>query len=264
MQVKNSYYWFEKALSPEVCEKIIKYGCEKIEKEKNEGRDVSATTIGYNHKQGLESEGIKAQPRGDKTAEEAKTELGISGADIEKAQYIRDSEVTWMSDQWLYDLVCPFIYKANDSANWRFDIDWHEEFQFTTYQNTGFYSWHSDGGSDWNSVYRKYIEGYDELPDMVKQEKLPDRFSHNPKMFGKVRKLSLTLNLTDPNDYEGGDLLFDFGTSAQAKQSEEEIKIARTQGTIVVFPSFIRHCVSPVTKGRRYSLVNWSLGRPFR
>ena len=219
MELHNNFYFFKGAIPKETCEKIIQMGIAK-------NMDSGTTGGGMSKKDRPDK-----KPLNLKTHHEAQAEDGIDN------YYVRDSQVSWLSEKWLYDLVCPFIYKANDSANWRFDIDWHEEFQFTTYQNTGFYSWHSDGGSDWNSVYRKYIEGYDELPDMVKQEKLPDRFSHNPKMFGKVRKLSLTLNLTDPNDYEGGDLLFDFGTSAQAKQSEEEIKIARTQGTIVVFPS---------------------------
>ena len=55
--------------------------------------------------------------------------------------------------------------------------------------------------------------------------------------------------------------MFDFGENDGSKCKIEE---AREQGTIIVFPSFLQHCVSPVTKGIRYSLVNWTLGRPFK
>ena len=113
------------------------------------------------------------------------------------------------------------------------------------------------------TIYTCITNGYDELPDKSGKQ-LPSQYTHHAKMIGKVRKLSMTLNLTDPNDYEGGNLLFDFGEASQAKQSQKEIDVARTQGTLIVFPSFLRHCISPVTKGTRYSLVNWSLGRPFR
>ena len=259
MQVKNSYYWFEKALSPEVCEKIIKYGCEKIEKEKNEGRDVSATTIGYNHKQGLEAEGIKAQPRGDKTAEEAKTELGISGADIEKAQYIRDSEVTWMSDQWLYDLVYPFLHRANKDAEWNYEFGSSETFQFTKYGPGQFYGWHSDGGSCHGRKYKRAIPGVTPKTNGM----YPKGYTDNPDMVNKIRKLSTTINLNVEGEYEGGNLKFDFGPHSAGKRYHECVEI-RPQGSMIVFPSYTYHQVTPVTKGTRYSLVLWTLGKPFQ
>lgn len=246
MQLENNFYYFQGTIPKETCEKIIQMGLEKNMESGTTGGGMSKT------------DKPNTKPLGIKTHKEAEDEEGIDN------YYVRDSQVSWLGDKWLYDLICPYIYKANHAANWRFDIDWHEQFQFTTYQNTGFYGWHTDGGSDWNSVYKKYIEGYDELPDLVSGDKLPNGYTHNPNMIGKVRKISMTLNLTDPSTYDGGDLLFDFGNASQSKQTQEEIDIARTQGTIVVFPSFVRHCVSPVTRGTRYSLVNWSLGRPFR
>ncbi len=73
----------------------------------------------------------------------------------------------------------------------------------------------------------------------------------------------MTLNLSDPRAYEGGDLLIDFGPhSAQERFNRfEEFK---EQGSVVFFPSFTRHQVTPVTKGTRYSLVMWVLGKPWR
>ena len=79
---------------------------------------------------------------------------------------------------------------------------------------------------------------------------------------GKVRKLSVTINLNKPGDYEGGNLKFDFGPHTEGERYHECTEI-RPQGSIIVFPSFIAHQVTPITKGTRYSLVLWSLGQPF-
>ena len=68
------------------------------------------------------------------------------------------------------------------------------------------------------------------------------------------RKLSVTIQLSDSNDYEGGDFVFD-----QEYQSPDP-KALRKKGTILVFPSPIRHAVKPVTKGTRKSLVAWVEG----
>ena len=81
-------------------------------------------------------------------------------------------------------------------------------------------------------------------------------------MIGKIRKLSMTVNLTDETSYDGGDLMLDFG--AHSPRGKYQVEEAREQGTIVIFPSFLYHCVSPVTRGTRYSLVMWSLGDPFK
>ena len=81
--------------------------------------------------------------------------------------------------------------------------------------------------------------------------------------WGKVRKLSMTLNLTDPDDYSGGDLKFDF-VPHMGRGRFKTCKEIRPRGSIIIFPSFIHHQVTPVTKGTRYSAVIWSLGRPFR
>jgi PKHD-type hydroxylase len=64
-----------------------------------------------------------------------------------------------------------------------------------------------------------------------------------------VRKLSVVLLLADPNEFEGGQFQFDEDTSIDMKR-----------GTLLVFPSFLRHQVTPVTKGMRYSAVCWVHG----
>ena len=82
-------------------------------------------------------------------------------------------------------------------------------------------------------------------------------------MINKIRKLSLTINLNLPGEYEGGNLKFDFGPHSTGNRYHECTEI-RPQGSIIIFPSYIYHQVTPVTKGTRYSLVLWTLGKPFK
>lgn len=72
-----------------------------------------------------------------------------------------------------------------------------------------------------------------------------------------VRKLSIVVQLTDPDTYEGGDLEW-------IPQIEKPFKLPRTRGTLIAFPSFQLHRVTPVTKGTRNSLVGWVNGKQFR
>ena len=73
---------------------------------------------------------------------------------------------------------------------------------------------------------------------------------------GLVRKLSVSLQLSDPNDYDGGDLVINTGGGLQ--------KMKREQGTITVFPSYNLHKVMPIERGTRYSLVGWVSGPNFK
>jgi PKHD-type hydroxylase len=77
--------------------------------------------------------------------------------------------------------------------------------------------------------------------------------------YGHQRKVSAIVQLSDPNTYEGGD--FEFGHEVREKPNCHEI---RKQGTLMAFPSFLHHGVRPVTKGKRYSLVGWFEGPPWR
>ena len=66
------------------------------------------------------------------------------------------------------------------------------------------------------------------------------------------RKLSFSIQLSDPNEYEGGELLLHYGPSPVPANKE--------QGTMIIFPSTMLHEVTPVTRGVRRSLVGWVLG----
>lgn len=73
------------------------------------------------------------------------------------------------------------------------------------------------------------------------------------------RKISAIVQLSDPKDYIGGD--FQFGDDVQEKP---DYNLIRQQGIMLSFPSFLHHGVTPVTKGKRYSLVGWFEGPPWR
>lgn len=88
----------------------------------------------------------------------------------------------------------------------------------------------------------------------------PNQFykMHMDKLFMKnVRKLSIVVQLTDENEYEGGDLELILGAD------DDTVKMPRKKGKLIMFPSYIIHQVTPVTKGQRHSLVGWITGKPF-
>lgn len=139
------------------------------------------------------------------------------------------------TNAWLYpDSETEWLYtkmrNAIDYMNQRFfnyDINLHEPFQFASYDSA-----------------RK--EFYGRHLDTIYGEASP----------AASRKLSITLQLTDGNSYEGGDLVL--------YQSDQPNVAPKKKGMLVVFPSFIMHEVTPVTEGTRHSLVTWCHGPLFR
>ena len=115
--------------------------------------------------------------------------------------------------------------------------------QFTKYKLNQYYDWHCDS---WDTPYNK-----------------PNNATH-----GKIRKLSVTCQLTDGSEYTGGELEFDFRNYDPHKRDESQhlrkAKEILPKGSIIVFPSFVWHRVKPVTSGTRYSLVCWNLGGPYK
>jgi PKHD-type hydroxylase len=71
-----------------------------------------------------------------------------------------------------------------------------------------------------------------------------------------VRKLSIVLQLTDPSEYDGGDFEIIEGSHSE--------KLYRDQGTLLAFPSYTMHAVTPLTRGTRHSLVGWISGPQFK
>ncbi len=164
----------------------------------------------------------------------------LDDKDIIDLKKKRDSNIVWLSDRWIYKEIQPFIHQANRLAGWDFEWSFSEACQFTKYKLNQFYDWHCDS---WESAYAN---------------------KDNPDTFGKIRKLSVTCSLSSPEDYEGGELEFDFRNMDPDKQSVRKCAEIKPRGSIVVFPSHVWHRVKPVTKGTRYSLVIWNLGYPFK
>ena len=164
----------------------------------------------------------------------------LSDEDLKDLKKKRDSNIVWLNDRWIYKEIQPFIHQANRLAGWDFQWDFSESCQFTKYKINQHYDWHCDS---WEAPYAN---------------------KDNPDTFGKIRKLSVTCSLSAPEDYEGGELEFDFRNTDPDKQSIRKCAEIKPRGSIVVFPSHVWHRVKPVTKGTRYSLVIWNLGYPFR
>jgi PKHD-type hydroxylase len=167
----------------------------------------------------------------------------LSEKEVKDIKRKRNSDLVWLNDPWIYRELHPYIHEANRNAGWNFE--WHrsESCQFTKYKLNQYYDWHCDS---WNKPYDK-----------------PNTEEH-----GKIRKLSMTCQLTDGSEYEGGELEFDF-RSYEPHMRDESIHVIKAKeilpkGSIIVFPSFVWHRVKPVTKGVRYSLVMWNLGYPFK
>jgi len=245
MLLKNHYYYFQSAIPKDTCDKIVSLGLNSISHD--------GTTAGSHEK----SANPNNAPQGELTSQQLKTK----GLDV-NSTYIRDSKVSWLRDQWLYDLFLPYIEKANIAAGWNWEWDYSENFQFTIYEPGQFYSWHKDGVSDNTGIYKRYIYGITQEP-LDKNNQPPFQYVTDTNMVGKVRKISMTVSLNDSAEYDGGNLKFDFGHHTNGEQFHECEEI-RPKGSIIVFPSFLDHCVTPVTRGTRYSLVLWCLGKPFK
>ena len=134
------------------------------------------------------------------------------------------------NQQWVYDLIWPYMEECNKGAEWGFDISSAESYQIAKYEVGDHYKPHLDSIGTHST---RWIA------------------KDNPHLHNKTRKISMSLILND--DFEGGDLEL-FGTP----------KPKQEKGSMIFFPSFLAHEVTPVTKGTRYSLVLWFLGTPWR
>ena len=157
----------------------------------------------------------------------------------------RNSDLVWLSEPWIYKELHPYVRMANKNAGWNFQWDRSEPCQFTKYKLNQYYDWHND---PWSTPYKR------------KNINDPDN--------GRIRKLSMTCQLTDGSEYTGGELEFDFRDYDPHMRDEskhiKQVKEILHKGSIVIFPSHLWHRVKPVTRGTRYSLVVWHLGYPFK
>ena len=169
----------------------------------------------------------------------------LNKEEIKNLQRKRKSDLVWLNDTWIYKEIHPYVQQANIQAGWNFDWNFSESCQFTKYKHNQYYDWHCDS---WEKPYNKK--------------------NKNDPNHGKIRKLSMTCQLSDGSEYQGGELEFDFRNYDPPMRDEAKHKVQCKEilpkGSINVFPSFVWHRVKPVTSGTRYSLVVWHLGYPFR
>ncbi len=134
----------------------------------------------------------------------------------------RNSKIKWWYEShWVCSVFSHYIGIAN-KQQWEYDLNTLLGIQVSKYEAPdGHYRWHSDYGTSQNSEF--------------------------------TRKLSASLLLTDPSEYEGGDLEF-------IDYHGNNVFAPKQKGSIIVFDSRVPHRVTPVTKGLRYSLVTWMYG----
>jgi len=134
---------------------------------------------------------------------------------------IRNSKIRWWyEDHWTCSIFSHYIGLANRTY-WEYDLNLLQSVQISVYLEDGHYDWHSDYGTSDNSNF--------------------------------TRKLSASILVSDPSEYDGGDLEF-IDYHGNIIQSPKE------RGSIIVFDSRVPHRVTPVTRGKRISLVTWMFG----
>lgn len=145
----------------------------------------------------------------------------------------RKSNIKWIPQteewEWLYYKLAQMAAEANNQL-WNFDLHSVPELiQYTEYEATEFgkYDWHQDVGDDSLSI----------------------------------RKVSITVQLSDSEEYEGGDLCFWQGGESLDKNV---LTAPRGKGNVVLFPSYLLHSVKPVTRGTRKSFVLWLGGGHYK
>ena len=162
----------------------------------------------------------------------------------------RNSKNAWIpTSHWLGGFIWHYVQKAN-RENFLYDISNidGENIQFTYYNEGEFYSWHNDAGLSQN--YKPIAT----RSSNVTGEVISDFVNKNCEY---TRKLSVVVQLSDPNEYEGGNL--------QIMGENGKSYIApRQRGSIIIFDSRAQHRVLKIKKGLRKSLVAWIVGPRWR
>ena len=160
---------------------------------------------------------------GEKLPKQKGTVLGSENN--EESDY-RISEISWLYEneetRWIHEKLVDYAIIAN-KAMWNFDIwGFGDSLQYTKYMGDGgHYDWHLDLGPNVSN-----------------------------------RKLSCVLQLSTPDEYEGGSLQINPGGNI--------VEVPKGLGTLTFFPSFLLHRVTPLSSGVRKSLVTWFCGANLR
>ena len=155
----------------------------------------------------------------------------------------RNAKNAWVpTSHWITGFLWHYVMKAN-RENFLYDLETidGETLQYTSYTKGEYYGWHTD-----YSITQAYTPIDKNKKDMILQD-------HVAKESEMVRKLSFSLQLSDPDDYEGGNF--------QLIDESGKLYVApRKRGTIILFDSRTQHRVLKVKKGRRKSIVGWVVG----
>ena len=156
----------------------------------------------------------------------------VNPHDSEVKDSVRKSQHCWIpSTHWIGGFLWHYIRMANKD-NFLYDISDIENnmIQYTQYNKGDFYKWHTDM----------------DICDINEPDQL-------------VRKLSFTVQLTNDDEYTGGDLEF-----ADFDDSTYKFSVPKSRGTVIVFDSRTPHRVLPIKSGVRKSLVGWVVGKRWR
>jgi PKHD-type hydroxylase len=145
-----------------------------------------------------------------------------------RLEEFRKSDIIWINNTsksyWLYKKVSDAVRKINDET-YGFELDGAQSFQYAIYKDT------ERGEYTWHNDIMSCSDVH-------------------------VRKISVSILLSSPSDFRGGSFLF--------SPEGVPMEIEQEKGRMIVFPSWIPHCVSPVLRGTRISLVMWLYGKRFK
>ena len=145
---------------------------------------------------------------------------------------VRKSKIAWLTDDDLMQQLSASVNLYN-KKNWNYDLIGCDALQYGIYHEGDHYDWHVDEEAETPNVQGEFY----------------------------MRKLSMTIWLNDPDEYEGGEL------DIELKGPHKNLRyntLKLSKGSIVIFRSRLWHRVRPVTAGVRKSLVTWFRGPPFR
>lgn len=159
--------------------------------------------------------------------------LDLSAGKLEdgSVSYSRHSKVGFFipepENDWVFKRIKEVAEMANDQS-FQMELNFFNSIQFTKYEIGDYFDWHMD----------------------LILENVPFLLS---------RKLSMSVILSDPSSFEGGDLLIN-----RTSLNMPVHTVKQEQGAVVLFPAFVHHKVTKVEKGERYSLVAWMEGNKFK
>jgi PKHD-type hydroxylase len=153
-------------------------------------------------------------------------EIRTAGDPIDN-QY-RRTDILWLHDTRHFDPIYKKVVEVastSNNAHFKYALNYLEPLQYSVYREEvlGYYNIHTDNGL------------------------------RNPKGFN--RKLSFSILLNDPSEFDGGKLCYHY--------TEKPVEVSMTKGEMVLFPSYMPHSVQPVTRGVRKALVGWMCGPNF-